>query len=567
MRLVLLAALAFLPHAASAAEAPPSPVPASAVVSGDVDQRTLELLRAIRAEAASSAPDTATLRDQLEALRGDAVDPAAQDRVARATDYLQRIESGQTLPPPSPDELVGSDGSGDADEERAVTARVKEAGAGRTAAQKTADLLEQVSAATTGSGPAAAGSFDGKVRRPAQPVEVEPAPGYHTVAADDFLTQADDAGRLGVMTAAATDLLAKAGRKNKDGMHAADIAGAVTALLEQNPLTARMSALRLRVRPDGEILILYRLNDGVVAELDTGMSLDSTSTASKKKLRGGRRKRKKKNSGGGDDGDQGGGDDGDKSAGGGTGGKGGGGSDGGGDAVASGGRARGDGGDGGSVDGSDAGDGSVAAAADAPAGGGRGPLVDPDGGAASARRGRGGAPSGPAASAPAVDLPAGFTPAAGPGDESATASADGSAARPASAARRGSAEAGIPDLPRLTGDLAGGRAAFAAAAGTSSPAAPSAPPAARAAVSVAAAAPVPPRAANAAPVYGASSDGPLRDAVAASPVAAPAPASKAAAVVAAADRAASRSSAVPAALLLGSAALGALGYFLRRPQA
>jgi hypothetical protein len=569
MNCILLAASFALAPAASASLQTVAPVASSS----DSDRRALDLLRTIRAAAEAGDSDTTPLRAQLAGLTGPTADGRTQERVSRALGYLDLMDAGRPLPPPAPDEAADS-ANGDAADDAAVrpsAARAKEAADARKAAQRTAALLDQVAATSAASGPTSKAAFDGAIKRRPLVVEVEPAPGYHTVNVDDFLAQPNDDARLGVLTAATIELLEKAGRKDKDGKHALILAKSIQTKIQADPSFAAMTALRVRAKPDGRIVIVYRTALGIVAEEDIGLTLDD-GTAHASSGGGGGRRRRKGGGGGADDGSgDGGGDD--------AGGKNkskphvpgapdfGGAEGAGGDAAAGlgdGGISGGElavrnGGEAGGVDAMSA-DGSNGQAV-------QGGSVDPDGGASggrSGRRVRSAAVSGPGGgrtAAPVMSLPSGFTSPQGPGGEDAPAA---SAVQSGAGARRGSEEGDIPPLPRLSGDVAGGRGRASAPAPSALPSAPSAARFAAAPssqVAVAATEPAPPRGGTAAPVYNSSSDGPLRDSVAASPSAVPVSAAKAS-PSAPANTAPSRS-AVPAAILLSSAALGALGLFLR----
>jgi len=569
MRTVLLASILLVPPAAFAAV--PAPSPAAAAASADPDERARQLLRAVRLKAESGAGDETALRDQAKEL-GAAADGHGRDLARLAGSYLDLLDAGQPLPPPSPDELADA-ADDDVDPSGRAAARAQAAADSRAAAQKTAAMLDQVSGAATNLTAAASAPFDGATKRASVAVEVEPAPGYHTVNADDFLTQTDDASRQDVMIAATAELLAKAARKNVGGEHAISLGRMLTSAIAGDPMFRSMTALRVRVRPDGKLVIVYRLTNGVVVEKELGMTLDEGSSVSSVSGAGGARRRRKRRAasasgqdGGGDADGQGdgggkhshakapgapdfgdGGDAGSIGAGG----------------AAGAGRSRGEFGDGGGAD-IAADDGGAGGAGDDARSGG---VVDPDGAPAAGRAKR--ASSGAAGSgAPSVSVPGGFTTASGPGDaapgDGAAAGADAAAA-PGPRRAKGSAGADeIPALPRLSGDLSGGRGfAGAPAVPASATATVSAARATAPANSVAASGPAG-TPASAAPGYEAASDGPLRDAVAASPVIAP-PAAKPG-VAPTKDAAESRSAAAPAALLLASAALGGLGVFLLRSQ-
>jgi hypothetical protein len=556
MRRAALASILVLPLAASFAAA--DSVPASAVVSADPDQDSLALLRAIRAESTDGDADTASLRDWLAGLKDSASDDVARERLQRAAGYIDRLDSGQPLPPPAPDEISSADDQSGAERET-PSRRAQEIADARQVEAKTSTLLDQVAAVDPAAGPAT-GAFDGgKPRRKLVVDEPEPGPGYHTANIDAWLSQTDDDGRAAVLSGAISDLLAKLGEKDKDGKRAKDLAARIGALIAANPFTGRMEALRVRVRPDGGLVLIYRVRGGGVVEEDLGMSLEPVSNPKSAHFRA-RRKKKRKAAGGGG-GDDGGGKAKGKGKGKGKGDDGGGGGGGGGGDGGGGGR-RGEGGDEGAGDGGDA---ALADGGDAQDSG----VVNPDGGSGGRHgRGRTASGSGPVneQSAPGVSVPGGFTTAGAPDGDAAPAAERGLPPAARAAGSRGGAELELGALPHLRGDLPGGRpgAAVAAAAAIPAPRA-----AARGAVAYAPAPPsAPPAAAAVAaaaapPAYSAAEDGPLRDAVAgdAVPTAQPAPAAPARP-----EQAPSRGAAVPA-LFVASAALGALGFFLRKPGA
>jgi len=555
MRRALLASILVLTPAAALAvgEAAVPAAPSSPVVV-DPDREALDLLREIRAQEKEGNKDTSALRAQLAVLRGAPADPTAGSRLERAADYLDLLAAGKPLPPPSADEL----GAGTpADPPAPPPTRQKEINGAQQADTKTSDLLDQVS--DDASPARAAGTtFDGgKKRHPLPPVEVEPGPGYHTVNLDAWIGAADDAARLSALTDAVSGLIELAGEQDKGGKRAKALARHIATLVQLNPVHGHFTALRLRVRPDGKIVLIYRLDSGAVVEDDLDLMLRPSDPGATSKLPRRKKPKKKKKKSGGGGGDGGGG----KGGKGGKKGKGGGGGD---DEAGGGGRGghgkRG-GGKGGEDEGGD--DGPDAEIADA--GGpdsGAADAVDPDGAAKGAKRGRSASAAkssgGGGESAPRVSLPGGFTTAGEP--DGSAPSGEERAARGGRGGSGGGESGGLDlaALPRLSGAIPGARKARGAVPAPALPAravAAAQPAPAPAAASVAAAAP---------PVYSAAEDGELRDAVAASAATAP-PSPAAAARAAAPPRPAEAPapSTKPALLLLASAALGAVGLFLQ----
>ncbi len=550
--MVLLSILAFAPAARATLGAPA----AAAAAPADVRAQARALLRAIRAEAQKTSPQTADLRRRLQALLAKAADPA-DARLQRAAEFLDRLEQGKPLPPPGPEE-GGSDedkplaAHPDALSPPAASAPKPDAGAGA------ADLDAALAF------PQGADAFDGGRERGAkvEPVELEPAAGYHTVNADAWLSlgaKVSAKDRDALLRKTLASLLAKAGVADPADKRAKALAALVGERLRRHPLRAAMRAVRLRADPDGHLVLVCRLSTGGVFEEDLGTDLAADRVAKVPKKKFGRRKKpkpaKKKKEGGDEDGEGAG-----KS-----GGKRGKGGAGGGAGTASGGRgAAGARKNSKHAKGGDAEDSDGDAIMPLARKGGS--SLDPDG-----RTGKGGRGSDGARSAGAKKTRTAFDPAA----ESAAAprkDAGGAERRGKVKGGKDSARASkgaqdpldaLPGLTHLSGDRPHGHPGLekSAVAGVpaAEPAGAAAPARAAAAESFAAGA-VAPAAADAPFVR----DEDLRDAVAGDAVPSPPPSPRAAAAPRAETPIPAGAAAAPEALFMASAALGLLGLRLSR---
>jgi hypothetical protein len=555
----LLLLLVLAPAAARARTAPPS-----APVADGVEGQALDLLRAIRAESLKPAADTAGLRQRLAALQGRTATDTAGERMSRAAGYIALLEAGQPLPPPLPDE---AEAGAPADES---------AGAARRAASDEADGPRPAHAALLAalSGPAAGGVFDGggHKHRGGAAVEVEPTTGHHTVNIDKWLSAsgdtADDDRRAAVKKAVAA-LLAKAGVADPDGKRAKALAAMIHDHLKSHSQLSRMTALRLRVTPDGRLILIYRTVNDAVVEEDLAVNVNDDKKSAKGPKLKARKKPKKPKKGGGDKEAKAGkhGKSGGKGGKGGGGGGGGGSGEGGAGAGKVGKGGKGGRGSGGADVADDVADG--AAAREGAAALRKTSRVDPDGFAGKAGK-RAGAPKGGAAASGRGDAGSAARVAAGSDDAPARGGkrkgdkGEGGGGKGA----KGDLADALPGVPKLTGDRPKGdkpgkaakTAAGAAAAGAAAPLAGalSAPGEFAAGTGPAAA----PAAALADDFAG---DGPLRDAVAAGP-AVPAPRAAPRADDAKRDDsdAPFDAAAAPAMLLLGSASLGGLGLLVGR---
>ena len=258
----------------------------------DLHLRSRILLRDIRVESASPTKDTSRLRAQLSALKAEnsaAPDEKVTARLKAAEESLALVDAGSPLPPPAPEENISDEDLRDAVAQPAAPLRAP-------------GLQDAAPAALPET---AAPVFDGSIRRGGlTPPAVGVPPEDPEASLDAYLQAADDTSKNDVLTAASKKLLEKLREADKSGARADFLASMLSNAIRNHPRRASFLSLRVTVRKDKNLHLIYRARDGGAVDEILGTWVDWSTPRPGTKPKVGRPKKKsKKKADAGDGGD------------------------------------------------------------------------------------------------------------------------------------------------------------------------------------------------------------------------------------------------------------------------